>query len=265
MSHTGRLLVITTLLFSGACGSRQVQLPVDPGTPLPEYAAIHRQVSAGCADVRTLQTGISLAGTANGDRLGGAVDAGFRAPDAMRLELRAGPLRTPVFVLAADARGATLLLLRDKQVVRGARGEDLLGALTGIALAPSDLMAILTGCVVPSPNPTGGRRHANGWISIDLAGGATVYAQPAGSRWRVRAAQRGAWRIDYSEWPESSRFPRRVTLKTDRPVAVDVRATLSDPEANVDLGDEVFTVAVPADVENIPLEQLRRSGPLRAP
>jgi hypothetical protein len=266
MSHAGRLgLLVLLLLAPGGCGGQRVQLPADPGTPLPDFAAVHRQLAAGCSDVRTLRTALSLAGSANGERLRGTLGVGFRAPDSLYLEFRAGPFNTLGFKLAADAGGATLLLPREKQVVRAMRAADVLGALTGIALDPSDLMAILTGCVVPSPNPTGGRQYANGWISIELAGMATMYAQQSGGRWRVIAAQRGAWRIEYPEWPAASRFPKRVALRAGQPVAVDVRATLVDPEANVDLGDEVFTLAVPADTDVIPLEQLQRSGPLRSP
>jgi hypothetical protein len=43
-----------------------------------------------------------------------------------------------------------------------------------------------------------------------------------------------------------------------------LQATLTEPEANVDLGDDVFVVMVPRDADVIPLEQLRRSGPLRS-
>jgi hypothetical protein len=258
-----RLLLTAFALAASACGGKAIKLPTDPGTPLSDYAAIHRQLSTGCADVRTLRTEGSLSGNANGNGLRGSLAAGFRSPADMRLELRVGPLRTPVFYLAANAGGATLLLPRDKQVVRTARGEDLLAALTGIALSPSDLMAILTGCVVPSPNPTGGHQHAGGWGSIDLAGGATLYAQRAADHWQLRAARRGNWRIDYVEWPSASRFPSRVVLTSVMPVAVDLRVTLGESEANVDLGDEVFVVSVPADTEVISLERLRQSGPLR--
>jgi hypothetical protein len=264
MSYTRRLpQVLTALQLAGACAGKRVQLPTDSGTPLADYADIHRQLAAGCADVRTFRSALSLSGTANGERLGGTLANGFRAPDAMRLELRVRPFNTLAFVLAADARGATLLLPREKQVVRSARGEDILAALTGIALAPADLMAILTGCVVPSPHPTGGRRHEKNWVSIDLGNEATVYAQQTGGRWQVRGAKRGTWRVEYPEWPATNRFPARVTLSASQPVMVDMRATISNAEADVDLGD--FSVAVPADAEVIPLEQLQRSGPLRRP
>jgi hypothetical protein len=266
ISPCGRRLlpVVPLVCLAAACGGKQVQLPADPGTPLPGFADIHRDLAAGCAGIRTLTTGISLAGSAGGDRLRGTLAAGFRTPNDMRLEFRAGPLRTVIFTLAANADGATLVLPRDKQVVRGPRGEDILGAITGIDLSPADLLAILTGCVVPSPSPTGGRSHPGGWVSIDLGGAATLYTQRSGNRWRLRAARRGPWRIEYLEWPDASRFPRRIALAADAPVAVDLQATLTEPEANVDLGDDVFVVMVPRDADVIPLEQLRRSGPLRS-
>jgi outer membrane biogenesis lipoprotein LolB len=253
---------VTACAFAAsACAGKAIKLPSDPGTPLPDYAAIHRQLSAGCADVRTLQVDLSLSGKAGGEGLGGTLAAAFRSPNDMRLEFRVPPFHTLAFTLAANATGA-MLLTRDKQVVRGARSEDLLAALTGIALAPSDLMAILTGCVVPSPSPAGGHLHAGGWASIDLAG-ATLYAQRSGDRWRPRAARRGTWQIEYVDWPDANRFPRRVALTSERPVAVNLRATLTDPEANAVLGDKVFVVDVPAGTEEIPLERLRQSCPLR--
>ena len=261
-----RLLPLAALagLAAAACSGNRVQLPVDPGIPLAGYSDIHRDLAAGCAGIRTLTTGISLSGRAGNERLRGTLAAGFRTPNDMLLELRAGPLRTAIFRLGANADGATLFLPRDRQVVRGRRGEDILAAVTGIDLSPADLFAILSGCVVPSPSPTGGRSHPGGWVSIDLGGAATLYAQRSGNRWRLRAARRGPWRIEYLEWPEASRFPRRIALTADEPVAVDLQATLTEPEANVDLDDDVFVVMVPSDAEVIALERLRQAGPLRS-
>ena len=108
------------------------------------------------------------------ERLSGRVRAGFERPASMRLE-GVAPLGQPVFILAAQAGKGVLLLPRDSRVVRDQPAEAILGALTGVDLAPGDLQAILTGCVVPAPMATGGRMHANGWASIDLQGGAKLY------------------------------------------------------------------------------------------
>ena len=94
----------------------------------------------------------------------------------MRLE-GVAPFGPPAFILAARGNMAVLLLPRDDRVLKGERAEDMLGALTGVALAPADLQAILTGCVTADPKPTSGRLHENGWASIDLEGGARVFLQ----------------------------------------------------------------------------------------
>jgi hypothetical protein len=261
LSLAGALLVLS--ICASACGPKRIELPTDPGNPLSDYANIYSQVTSACSAVRSLSAEVSLSGRANGDRLRGTLHAGFRKPGAMLLELRAGPLGTPIFALAATESAATLILPRDNQVVRGPRAEDILGALTGISLSPGDLLAILTGCVIPDPRATGGKLHANGWASIELDGRATLYLQRAGAKWRLRAAQRGEWRIEYPEWSDTATFPSRVQLSATRPVAVALIASLAQMESNVDLPDDTFVVEVPANAEALSLEDIRRSGPLK--
>jgi len=142
-------------------------------------------------------------------------------------------------------------------VLRGAPPRDILGALTGVALGPADLQAILTGCVVPAPQPIDARRHANGWASIDLSGGATLYLQPTGQNaWTLRAAKRDGWQIEYPSW--NGNFPQTVRLQSTQPnVNVDLTATLSQVETNKDLEDAAFAVNVPPGAEPITLDDLR--------
>src|SRR4051812_26727181 len=184
-------VIALTLLLSG-CAAKRLALPTDPGSPLPDFAQIHENVSAACRGARSVTAELALAGRAGSQRLRGRVVSGFERPASMRLE-GVAPFGQPVFVLVARGGEATLLLPRDEHVVRGARPEEILGALTGVALAPADLQAVLTGCVMPAPKATAGRVHRNGWASIDLDGGAAVYLQRDASGWRVRAARRGDW------------------------------------------------------------------------
>ena len=180
----------------------------------------------------------------------------------MRLE-GVAPFGPPAFILVSRAESATLLLPRDEpRVLRGAPPEDILGALTGVALGPADLQAILTGCIVPSPQPVSARQHVNGWASIDLSGGTTLYLQPAAQNmWTLRAATRAGWRIEYPSW--SGGFPQTVRLQsTQTDVNVDLTATLSQIETNKDLEGAAFTVDIPSDADPITLDDLRASGPL---
>ncbi len=160
----------------------------------------------------------------------------------MRLEAVA-PFGPPGFILATRGEQAMLLLPRDERVVRGESAEAILGALTGVTLAPADLQAILTGCIVPDAKAVSGRLHANGWASIDLEGGATMYLQRMGA-WRVRAARRDGWEVDYPAWQGT--FPQAIRLRSaTEPANVDMTATLAQIEVNVDVDPAAFTVDVP--------------------
>lgn len=243
------------------CAARRITLPTDRGAPFADFAQVHAQVSAACAGVRTLTAELALAGRAGTQRLRGRVVAGFERPASMRLE-GVPPFGSPVFILAARGDAATLLLPRDNRVLRGAGARDILGALTGVALPPADLQSILTGCVTAQPRATGGRIHGNGWASIDLEGGATIYLQREGQTWQPRAARRAGWQIEYSQGQNG--FPQTVRLRSDvQNVDVDLTATVSQLETNVDLDPAAFTVDVPASAGEMTIEELRASGPLR--
>ena len=244
-----------------ACGPRRVTLPTDSGSPFPDFAAVHKQVASACAGVRTLTARLSLRGRVGGQRVSGGVIAGFERPSSMRLEGLA-PIGQPVFFLAAQGGTGVLLLPRESRVLRGQPAEAILDALIGVNLAPADLQAILIGCVVPDPMPTGGRLHANGWASIDLQGGATLFLQRPSSQWELRAARRDGWQLEYTMG--QSRFPASVRLTSDsQRVPVDLSTGISELEANVDLEPAAFRVDVPSDAKPLTLEELRESGPLR--
>lgn len=257
-----RLVCILSLAFGiSACAPRRLSLPTDPGTPLSDFAAVHKQVASACRGVRTLRAVLNLRGRVGDERLSGNVHAGFVQPASMRLE-GTPPFGQPVFILAAEGATGTLLLPRESRVLRGEPAESILEALIGVNLASADLQAILTGCVVPDPVATGGHTHANGWASIDLQGGATLYLRRT-SRWEVRAARRDGWQIEYTTSP--SLYPASVRLVgTSQKIQVDLSAGVSDLEANVDLDPKAFPVNVPKDATPLSLEELRESGPLRA-
>jgi hypothetical protein len=240
-----------------ACAHPHLVLPSDSGRPLPDFKTTHMQISAACSGVRTLTAEIGMSGHAGRQKLRGRVVAGFARPASMRLE-GVAPFGPPAFILVARGVNATLLLPRDEpRVLRGAQPQDILGALTGVTFGPADLQAILTGCVVPAPTATDARRHANGWASVDLSGGATLYLQPTGQNmWTVRAAKRDGWQIEYPSW--SGSFPQQVRIQSTRPnVNVDLIASLSQIETNKDLEDAAFDVNVPGDAEPITLDDLR--------
>jgi hypothetical protein len=261
-ARRGAWCIVSAALCVGlaGCAAKRLTLPSDSGAPLPDFATVHAELSRVCSGIRTLTAELSLSGHAGEQKLRGRVLAGFERPSSMRLE-GVAPFGAPAFILVARGAEATLLLPRDQRVVRGARADEILGALTGVALAPPDLQAILTGCVTPAPRPTGGRVHGNGWVSIDLDGGATVYAVRQGQAWQLRAARRGPWQVEYTT---GGTLPASVRLHADTPVRVDLTAAIGQTETNVDLDAAAFSVTIPGDAAPLSLDILRANGPLSA-
>jgi outer membrane biogenesis lipoprotein LolB len=255
------LSLASCVIVASACAPPIVRLPTGPGTPLPDFAAVHAEISKDCAGVRTLTAELGLSGRAGDQKLRGRALAGFEAPGSMRLEALA-PFGAPAFILAARAGDATLLMPRDDRVLRGAAPEEILGALTGVSLAPADLQAILTGCVVPAPKASGGVQYGSDWRGLELQGGARLYLRRAGNAWQLRAAERAGWRIEYGAWQGS--FPRSVRLHRAQPTWVDVTAEIAQLETNVPIEAAAFTVSVPREASPITIEELRDAGPLRS-
>jgi outer membrane biogenesis lipoprotein LolB len=249
------------IAFIPACATRRIELPTDTGSPFPDFASVHAKLSAACRGIRTLTAELALSGRAGSERLRGRVHAGFARPDSMRLE-GVAPFGPPAFILAARERTATLLLPRDSAVLRGQQSDQVLGALVGVTLGPADLLAIVTGCVVPAPMPSAGRLQQKGWASIAIGDGAEVFLQRT-TDWEVRAARRSGWQIEYPDW-HGQQFPPRVRLISSAPsVNVDVSATITQVQANTDLDAAAFSVDVPPDARALTLDELRDAGPLR--
>jgi hypothetical protein len=243
-----------------ACAPKRLAFPSDPGQPFPDFAAVHARLSQACAGVRTLTAELSLSGRAGEQRLRGRVVSGFERPASMRLE-GVAPFGPPAFILVSRDAAATLVLPRDNAVLRGARADEILGALTGVALGPADLQAILTGCVEASPRATAGHLHPGGWASIDLTGGSTLFVQMRDGQWQLRGARRGNWDVEYPAW--QGMLPETVRLTARTGPAVDLTAAIAQRETNTDLDAAAFDVHVPPGATTITLEDLREAGALR--
>ncbi len=209
---------------------------------------------------------IGLSGRAGDESIGGRVVAGFERPASMRLQ-GVGPLLVgSVFTLVAREGSATLVLHRESAILRNEPPEAILEAMTGVALAPADLQAVFTGCVLPAPRAISGTLHANGLASIDVETTelprrtARLFLRRSGAQWQLRAAQRERWQIQYQ--PGTGSFPQSVQLIAPE-VRVNIKAALSQIETNESLDPAAFTADVKKDLTPITLKELRDAGPLR--
>jgi hypothetical protein len=242
------------------CAVRRFEIPAGAGAPVDDYAAKWTRVAASCLGAKTLTAELSLSGRAGGTRLRGRVQAGF-APRALRLE-GVAPFGQPIFILAAQAPQATLLLPRDERVVRAADAATILEALVGVPLDADALRAVVAGCAIAG-TPTGAESHGT-IVRFAFPDGA-VFVDERGSAPRVVAAQIGSFLVEYPAVRETAgSFPRRVRISRDAPAGegVDITIDISQLEANITLPAAAFTVDVPPETMPMTVDELRRAGPL---
>jgi hypothetical protein len=261
MRHAPLAAVVVGLL--AACGPAPLELPAGPGASFPDYRTARDEASASCAGVRTWTAEIGLSGRAGRVRLRGRVAAGLARPDSVRLEGMA-PFGQPLFILVARGGDATLLLPRDRRVMRGEPAAAILEALTGVAIGADALRAVLTGCVAEA-DATGGRAYADGRHAVDLGMSATVYLRQASGHWRIEAGSLPGLAIQYGDFDGAR--PRRVRLRAqptslEQGPAADLTLTIAQADINVELPEQAFTVRVPADATPLTLDELRDAGPL---
>ena len=267
---SARLLLLCSLLsfLAGCAAPRLLSLPEGPGTPFPDYAPFFETAVSECRRVRTLQAMIRLRGRGGGATLNGRVRAGLAAPGSVRLE---GLVPFGVgFYLVARPGEATLWLPREARVLRDVPAADMLESLIGVPFGPQDLRAVLTGCLVPDPQPVAGRSYGE-WVVVDLVSGAVAYLRPVDGAYHLIAGTRDGLTIEYGEFRR--RIPRQVRVRSVFADAsgraqpqTDLTATLSQVSLNVEMSDAVFSLnELPADVVPMTLEDLRRAEPLEAP
>ena len=240
-----------------------IALPQGPGMPYPEHAAALAEAVRSCRGVRTMEFMLSLRGRSGETSLRGRVRGAVARPGSLRLEGLA-PFGAPGFVLAADPEAATLLLPRARQVVRGAHPREMLYVLAGLPLAPDDLRAVLTGCVVQDPRSTAAQAYGSDWIAVDLVGDGTAYLRPVDGALTVVAGARGPLTVEYAGHVRG--LPRRVRVLVEgagASPATDLTADLTQVRVNTPIHPDAFVLSVGDDYAPVTLEALTGGTPLR--
>jgi hypothetical protein len=241
-------------------GQPHINFPAGAGSPAPDYAPAFAAALQRCRDVRTFSAALALSGRVGRQKLRGRVLAGL-APAALRLEALA-PGGSPAFILIADGPRGRLLLARDRRILDNAPPAEILDALVGIALAPDDLRAMLSGCVQASVDANGARAYGTDWIAVDLAAGGTTYLRRgADGGWRVAAGVHAGLTIEYGGLAGGAPAQMRITspASAGRP-EVDITISLSQVEVNGDLPrDQLTALTVAPGTSPITLQELRES------
>jgi len=255
-----RATAVAAVLTTG-CAARPIAVPTGPGAPFSAIREAYAEATARCRGVRTWSAEIRLSGRSGETTLRGRVIAGL-APGALRLE-GVAPFGQPIFVLVARDEAATLLLPRDRRVLDGEPPGAIVEALTGVALGPDALRALVSGCLSADGEPRAGRAYGGGWVAADLPSGTTAYLRRADGRWRLEAGSLTDLLVEYRNFGPVGPGRVRVTSPHDRSGArVDLTLTIDQVDINVELPDEAFRVIVAEGVAPMTLEALREAGPL---
>jgi hypothetical protein len=254
-------------LVAASCGAPLIKLPTGAGVPATDGAEALAQATTACGRVRAISAEVAVSGSVGGHRLRGRLLVGLAEPASAYIEAPA-PFGAPLFVFGASGGDATLLLPRDRRVLEHGRPADVLEAIAGVPLDPSDLRATLTGCATvgrdgPSGPAIAAKAFGDTWRLIPGDRQIYLHRDRPSEPWRVVSVdQPGAdgWRADYRTFDAD--LPRSITLKSHAAKRFDLRLELSQVEINPVLEPSTFRVNIPAGTAPIPLADLRASGPL---
>jgi len=253
------LVLAASVLALGGCAARMPPRPTGETAPDPTAIEAFTNATRACRGFKTLTAELALSGRAGGEKLGGRVHAGLESGGAVRLEGMA-PFGPPVFILAGRNERATLLLPRDRRVLKETPVPEVLERLTGLALGADDLRLMVSGCLADNATPAEGRQWPGGWQAVTLAPGRVAYLRPRQGQTVVVAADYGPWRIDYTE--HTGGYPRVVRVRPSGDTSTDVTARIGDLQVNVAIDPRAFVVEIPSDADPMTLDELRSVAPL---
>jgi len=254
------LLVVMTMAAAG-CAARLPPRPSGAAVPAPDAVPLFEQATAHCAGLRTLTLELALSGRAGAQRVRGRIIAGLERGGMARLE-GVAPFGAPVFILAARAEQATLLLPRDRRVLASASVTDVIERLTGLPVGADDLRRVLAGCLGAGGEAHDGRQWPRGWRAVSTPGNRTVFLRQRAGRWQVAAADGGGWRADYREVVDG--LPSEVRLRADDGT-VDLLARVEQLQMNTSIDPAAFEVSIPPGTAPMTLSELTSVAPLRTP
>lgn len=258
LSGAGVLLAVLTLQ---GCATSFFVPPTGPGEPAADGVARWAALTTSCRGLRAYHAQLHLSGRVAG-RGFPTLAAGVAVTRAGAIAFEAR-LSGPVFLLGGTRDQATLLLTRDRRSVTGPAAA-LVEALSGVALGPDRLLAVLSGCVAADPVAISASAFDGGAVTrIELRSGDVAFLGREAGHDVVRAGAFDQVRVTYGRLLASG-YPQRIDLRTAPGREPEVSLSLRVDSATVDpvLPASIFDVAVPAGTQPMSLEDLRASGPL---
>lgn len=252
-------------LMISACAARTPPRPVGAPTLDPTAVEAFITATAACKGFRSIEGELALSGRAGDERVRGRILTGLEAGGAVRLEAVA-PFGAPFFVLAGRNERATLVLPRERRVLKETGVAEVLERLTGLTLGAEDLRLILSGCLSERAEPSDGRRWGSDWRAVTIGPERVAYLRLQNGQPVLTAADYGAWRIDYSA--HAAGFPRAIRIRnapgpnSGGEGGIDITARVEQLAVNTQINPLAWVVDVPSDADPMTLDELRSIAPL---
>lgn len=219
--------------------------------------------TASCKGFRSIEGELALSGRAGGERVRGRILTGLESGGLVRLEAVA-PFGAPFFILAGKNERATLVLPRERRVLKDTGVRDVLERITGLALGADDLRLILSGCLVDNAAPADGRQWGSQWKAVTIGPERVAYLRLQNGQWLLAAADYGPWHVDYAA--HTNGFPRTVRVRRRAEALakadIDITARIEQLEVNTGINPRAWDVEVPSDADPMTLDDLRSIAPL---
>ncbi len=253
--------ILCSLFFvlASACAARTPPRPVGTPTSDPTAAEAFVTATAACKGFRSVEGELSLSGRAGGERVRGRILTGLESGGAVRLEAVA-PFGAPFFILAGRGERATLVLPRERRVLKDTGVAEVLERLTGLSLGAEDLRLIVSGCLADRATPEDGRKWGESWRAVTIGPERVAYLRIQNGQPVVTAADYGPWHIDYSA--HASGFPRTVRVRRAGDSGIDITARIEQLQVNTQINPLAWSVAIPSDADPMTLDELRSIAPL---
>lgn len=207
-----------------------------------------------------------MSGRAASERVRGRIIMGLESGGAIRLEAVA-PFGAPFFILAGSNERATLVLPRERRVLRDTAVRDVLERITGLTLGADDLRLILSGCLVERAEPADGRQWSDAWKAVTIGSERVAYIRVQNGQPVLTAADYGPWHVDYSA--HSGGYPRVVRVRSSAAGSrsagdggIDITARVEQLQVNTQINPLAWKVDVPSSAEPMTLDELRSIAPL---